>query len=192
LRRKQNGGSRRREQAGLGNVEKSQNRSEIYAAVAVLAVTAAIIGIIGVQSIWTFNAKVAEIRLASQRAVTGERINGLILAVVMDSRGVYMSANAEAAEKFAKPLMANLQQLDQFMAEWRAQMPESRRHEFDTAAASTRKFIEFRSELVRLGREVSTAKAREWGDNEANRSVRKQLNDDIKALADVNNQEIAA
>jgi methyl-accepting chemotaxis protein len=47
------------------------------------------------------------------------------------------------------------------MAEWRAQMPESRRHEFDTAAASTRKFIEFRSEPVRLGREVSTAKARE-------------------------------
>lgn len=36
-------------------------------------------------------------------------------------------------------------------------------------------FIEFRNELARLGTAVSSAAGREWGDNEANRSVRKAL-----------------
>ena len=44
-------------------------------------------------------------------------------------------------------------------------------------------FMEFRKELVRLGTEVSPAKGREWGDNEANRSVRTALNKDLDALA---------
>ena len=46
-------------------------------------------------------------------------------------------------------------------------------------------FIEFRKELVRLGTEVSPAKGREWGDNEANRSVRTALNKDLDAFAGI-------
>src|SRR5215475_11454807 len=33
-------------------------------------------------------------------ALNVERVNGLVYAVVMDSRGVYMSADKEAAKKF--------------------------------------------------------------------------------------------
>jgi methyl-accepting chemotaxis protein len=44
------------------------------------------------------------------------------------------------------------------------------------------KFIEFRNELARLGTEVSPAAGREWGDNDANRSVRKALNKDLERL----------
>ena len=36
---------------------------------------------------------------------------------------------------------------------------------------------------MRLGAEVSPAKGREWGDNEANRSVRTALNQDLDKLA---------
>ena len=40
-------------------------------------------------------------------------------------------------------------------------------------------------QLARLGVEVSPAAGREWGDNDANRSVRKALNGDLEKLADV-------
>ena len=46
-------------------------------------------------------------------------------------------------------------------------------------------FIDFRRELARLGTEVSPAAGREWGDNDANRSVRKALNKDLEKLAEL-------
>ena len=44
------------------------------------------------------------------------------------------------------------------------------------------KFQEFRRELVRRGTEISPASGREWGDNDANRTVRTALNNDLEAL----------
>ena len=44
-------------------------------------------------------------------------------------------------------------------------------------------FIDFRSELARRATEISPAAGRAWGDNDANRSLRTALNDDIEAFA---------
>src|SRR5262249_9658267 len=44
---------------------------------------------------------------------------------------------------------------------------------------------DFRKELVRRGNEIGPAAGREWGDNDANRSVRQALNKDLEALAKV-------
>jgi methyl-accepting chemotaxis protein len=46
-------------------------------------------------------------------------------------------------------------------------------------------FIDFREELARLGTEVSAAAGREWGDNDANRTVRKALNGDLDQLTKI-------
>ncbi|TMJ28281.1 MAG: HAMP domain-containing protein, partial [Alphaproteobacteria bacterium] len=46
-------------------------------------------------------------------------------------------------------------------------------------------FQEFRRELVRRGVEIGPAAGREWGDNDANRSVRKALNGDLTKLGEV-------
>ena len=46
-------------------------------------------------------------------------------------------------------------------------------------------FVEFRAELVRRANEISPAAGREWGDNDANRSVRSALNKDLEALSKV-------
>ena len=49
-------------------------------------------------------------------------------------------------------------------------------------ATRVKKFHDFRVELVRRGTEISTASAREWGDNEANRTVRTALTNDLDKL----------
>ncbi len=44
-------------------------------------------------------------------------------------------------------------------------------------------FIEFRKELVRRAVEIGAPAGRAWGDNDANRALRSQLNADLEALA---------
>lgn len=64
---------------------------KIYLVVALLALLTALIGVLGIDAMHTYNDKVYAIDRASARAIVGERVNGLIYAVVMDSRGIYMS-----------------------------------------------------------------------------------------------------
>jgi len=44
----------------------------------------------------------AAIETANREALNVERVNSLVYAVVMESRGVYMSADAGAAKKFSR------------------------------------------------------------------------------------------
>lgn len=156
-----------------------------------LAAAAVSIAIIGLETIWTYQKKVADIQLASQRAILGKEANSLVLLVVMDSRGIYMARDHAEAEKYAKPILANLKLLGARMEQWRALLPETRRSELDGGIKGTQNFIAFRTELVRLSREATLPEARAFGDNEANRSNRKKLDEELEALANSNSREIA-
>ncbi|WP_448192693.1 methyl-accepting chemotaxis protein [Azospirillum sp. sgz301742] len=162
--------------------------------VLVLALVSVVIATLGVQAMRTYDGHVAAITSASARAMLGERMNGLTLAVVMDSRGIYMSKDAKEAEKFAPALLKNLAVMDRMMQEWTAiaatATPAERARNADIAA-KVREFVTFRSELVRLGREVSTAAARTYGDNDANRANRQALNTLLQQQAEADNAEIA-
>ena len=164
--------------------------SKISCVVGLLVAVAALIGWFGVDAMRTYNSKVDAIRNASARTVIGGRIDALINAVVMDSRGVYMAHDKAEVEKFAKPLLANLKRIDERLAEWTALLPEARRPEMEAAHASVRQFIDFRTEMVRLGLEGGADKAREVGDNDANRANRQALNKAIQTLAAANDKEI--
>ncbi|HYH18347.1 MAG TPA: methyl-accepting chemotaxis protein [Azospirillum sp.] len=166
--------------------------TKVYAVVGLLAVVAVVIAAIALTTIRTLEANVDNIQRASERAVLGEQVNGLILAVVMDSRGIYMSRDRQESEKFAKPLLENLRVLEQRMADWQRLLPDARRGELTAGMNSVRKFIEIRSELVRLSREDTLEKARAFGDNDAARANRKKLNDEIQALAAVQAKEVTA
>ena len=159
--------------------------------VLVLALVSVAIATLSVQAMRSYDAHVAAITGASARAMLGERMNGLTLAVVMDSRGIYMSKDAKEAEKFAPALLKNLAAMDRMMQEWTAITPAAERARNAEIAAKVREFVTFRSELVRLGREVSTAAARTYGDNDTNRTNRQALNTLLQQQAEVDNAEIA-
>jgi methyl-accepting chemotaxis protein len=110
------------------------------------------------------------------------RINGLVYAAVMESRGIYMSADWNQAGPFAKNLLRDLDEMDATAKEWKEDVVESERGRIDDLARAIAQFISFRKELVRLAQFESTATARTYGDNDANRSVRAALNDKLVAL----------
>ncbi|MFZ3361664.1 MAG: methyl-accepting chemotaxis protein [Xanthobacteraceae bacterium] len=114
-----------------------------------------------------------------------ERVDALIYAVVMESRGIYMSPDIATAKPFAKGLMRFNDQIGDVMEEWKKSVLPEDAKAFAEFAARVQKFQEFRRELVRRGTEISPASGREWGDNDANRTVRTALNNDLGRLAKV-------
>jgi methyl-accepting chemotaxis protein len=166
--------------------------AKIYAVVGFLAAVAAVIGWFGFAAMQQYEAQVDSMRAAMARAVIGEKVNGLINAVVMDSRGIYMARDVKEVEKYGKPMVANLHVIDEQMAKWLALMPASRRSEMDAAMANTRDFIKFRTELFRIARDEDIAKGREYGDNDVNRANRQALNKEISGLAEQNYAQIDA
>jgi methyl-accepting chemotaxis protein len=112
-----------------------------------------------------------------------ERVNALIYAVVMESRGVYMSPDKPTAKKYGDGLLKFNEQIKKVVDDWRKVVRADDSEQFAAFAKRIEQFIEFRTELVRLGSEVSPAAGRAWGDNDANRNVRTALNKDLDALA---------
>jgi methyl-accepting chemotaxis protein len=112
-----------------------------------------------------------------------ERVNGLIYAVVMESRGVYMSPDIPTAKKYGAGLLQFNARIEQVVQQWRKNVRADDAAQFEEFSGRIAQFINFRQELVRLGTEVSPAKGREWGDNDANRNVRTALNKDLEKLA---------
>jgi len=164
----------------------------IYLSVAIIVAIAVGGGSLGVATLTSYRTLAHDMEAASLRAVLAERVNGLIMGVVMDSRGIYMSSTPAEAEKFGRPLLQSLDRLRATLGEWRALVPEARQGEFEEARKATEAFITFRTELVRLAHEVGPAEGRKFGDNDANRLNRSALNQSISALAVRNQEEVTS
>ena len=153
----------------------------LFAMTVVVAISVGIVGL------WTQSAQRRvgdEMRQTYLGQTYVERINGLVYAVVMDSRGVYMSEDPGKLDKYATGMTRNLDRMTADVAEWKKDVSPTLRQKFETLEARVAQFREFRLELARLGREVGYKAAREYGDNDANRSVRSALNKDLEALAE--------
>ena len=132
------------------------------------------------------NAALTEaVATASRAALNVERVNSLVYAVVMESRGVYMSTDAGRREEVRRWVAQVQQRHSRCRQELGGAGPGRRRRQFATFKKRIEQFIDFRKELVRRGVEIGAAAGREWGDNDANRQVRSALNKDLEALSRV-------
>jgi methyl-accepting chemotaxis protein len=123
----------------------------------------------------------------SEHALRGalylERINGLVYSAVMESRGIYMSNDWNKASGFAALLTGNLAAIPKLAEDWQKEVIASEADRVDKLKQQLSQFITYRTELVRLAKETSPAAAREYGDNDANRKNRSQLNEALKDLS---------
>src|SRR5689334_16458681 len=125
------------------------------------------------------------IETANLAALNVERVNSLVYAVVMESRGVYMSTEPAVVKKYGEGLLKFNERIHGVVDKWQGIVQTDDAEQFATFKKRIEQFIEFRKELVRRANEISPAAGREWGDNDANRSVRTALNKDLEALSKV-------
>jgi methyl-accepting chemotaxis protein len=111
-----------------------------------------------------------------------EKVNGLMYAVVMESRGISMSDDTEAAKPFGNRLLAFNDRIGNVIDDWRKTVAPADAARFEALAKRIADFQGFRRELVRRGIEESPEAARAWGDNEAARKVLTDLNKDLDGL----------
>ena len=154
----------------------------LFTAMTLVIATLAVVSVFNSQSFMKLE---REIESASVGARNVERVNSLIYAVVMESRGVYMSQDVATAKRFGAGLLKFNDEIGAIVKEWQKDVGADDREHFDAFAKRIAQFQEFRRELVRLAVEASPVAAREWGDNDANRSVRSALNKDLENLAQI-------
>jgi methyl-accepting chemotaxis protein len=132
------------------------------------------------------NAELMEaVDTASRAALNVERVNSLVYAVVMESRGVYMSTEPAVVKKYGDGLLKFNDQILAVVKDWQSIVRADDAEQFSVFKKRIEQFVDFRKELVRRGVEISGAAGREWGDNDANRTVRTALNKDLEALSKV-------
>ena len=135
------------------------------------------------------NAALTEaVAMASRAALNVERVNSLVYAVVMESRGVYMSSDTAVVKKYGDGLLKFNERILDVVRNWATLVQTDDAEQFATFRKRIEQFVEFRTELVRRGVEINAAAGREWGDNDANREVRAALNKDLEALSRVYNE----
>ena len=159
--------------------------AKLYTIFALLATATVALGMMAGVSSRDNSALTGEFETAFLGAQNVERVNGLIYAVVMESRGVYMSPDIPTAKGYAANLLKFNDRIAKVVEDWRKNVGAADAAQFAQFDKRIRQFMDFRKELARLGIEVSPAKGREWGDNDANRSVRIALNTDMDALAQI-------
>ena len=127
-------------------------------------------------SMWQSDRAEQAVDAANKGAMHIAHLNGMVYAVVMDSRGIYMSPDWKTAEPYGRGILEHLAELKKIAAAWRLVVIEAERAKVEALAANLEQFIAFRTELVRLAREETTATARLFGDNDVNRKSRSDLN----------------
>ena len=165
-------------------------KARLYAVIGLLALLPICGVVVALTALESSTRDKAALDRATRGTIRLERINGLVYAVVMESRGVYMSPNWPTAEKFAQNLTAHLAELEEAAAAWKQEAIASQQANVEELGRRIEHFVRFRTELVRLGKEDSTAAARAFGDNDANRNVRAALNQSLTILARAYEQEI--
>src|SRR5262249_28104865 len=71
-----------------------------------------------------------------------ERVNGLIYAVVMESRGVYMSPDIATAKKFGAGLLKFNDQIAKVVEDWKRHVHPADAADFETFSKRIAQFIE--------------------------------------------------
>jgi methyl-accepting chemotaxis protein len=171
--------------SGYGVASRLSLAAKLYSVFALFALLTAVITALSGYSSRRNTELTEAIETANSAALNVERVNSLVYAIVMESRGVYMSTEAAVVKKYGAGLLKFNDQIGVVVKNWQSLVQADDSEQFAVFKKRIEQFIDFRKELVRRGIEIDAAAGREWGDNDANRAVRSALNKDLEALSKV-------
>jgi methyl-accepting chemotaxis protein len=159
--------------------------TKLYAIFALLATVTVELAVVTVVNARHHQVLTDEFDAAQAGAQNVERANGLIYAVMMEARGVFLARDVAAAKPLAEGLSSLTDRIGGVIAEWQTRMRADdtpRFVEFSTRAA---RFQNFAHGLAKIATADGPQAARAWGDTSANQAMQKALNDDLGQLAQV-------
>ena len=157
--------------------------TKLYAIFALLATVT-----VGLAAVAVVNARhhvdlTSEFEAAQAGAQNVDRANGLIYAVMMEARGIYLARDAKAAQSHADSLLDINDRIGGVVADWQTRMRADDAQQFTEFSARAAHFQNFARELAHIATGVGPQAAREWGDTDVNNAIQKELSADLGQLA---------
>ena len=153
--------------------------AKLYAIFALMATTTLALAVVVVIGARHHALSADEFESANVGTLNAARVNGLIYAVVAESRGIYMTADAADRRQFVDGIGAFNAKIAAVVEDWRLSVRTDDAAAFAVFSKRIAAFIEHRAELARLGHD-NPAAASIWG--ESSRQMRQALNADMERL----------
>jgi len=166
----------------LTMIDNLRISEKISGIVGLLVVVLTLLVVMSIQTVRLQNEYRRGLTASAATAINIGRVNALIYAIVMESRGIYMSTDPATVKRYADELVRRNRELSAVMTEWEKTADFRDEGRFTAFRERILRFIAFRGELVRRATQIGPDAGRSWGDNEANRSLRVALNNDIEAF----------
>jgi methyl-accepting chemotaxis protein len=145
---------------------------------------------VAIQTMSSYQDKIEQARHASVTALLSERINGNIIAAVMESRGIFMSDDPKVLKSFADLLEKTLVQMNERVGRLVEIADADDRAKVEAIKQASDKFIAHRRDLIRVGLEQGGAASKELGYSGPNKESRVALSKAMQAFADENAKDI--
>jgi methyl-accepting chemotaxis protein len=172
----------------MANLPKLSIAAKLYVIFALLAAVTLVLAAQATINARNHAAMTDEFGAAFRAAHNFEEINGLIYAIGMESRGIYLSADIDEAKPFAESMLKYDDRLSEAMKRWQQAVAPEDLDRYRDFATRMQKYHEFRRELVRRALEISPAAGREFGFNSSSRMVSDTFHNDMGVLARIYSQ----
>jgi len=157
--------------------------AKLYAIFALMATTTVALSVVAVHSARNHAALTGEFESANSGSWNVERANGLIYALIAETRGIYAAQDRDSAAKEAAALLKVSGQIDTVIAEWQRSVRTSDSTAFSQFAVRISEFQAFVPELARIATESAPQAARLWSDKNHPAQARDALNKDLETLS---------
>jgi methyl-accepting chemotaxis protein len=165
------------------NLPKLSIAARLYAIFALMAATTVALSMVAVSNARNHAALTDEFESANNGSWNVERINGLLYATVMDTRGIYMSADRAEAAKYADSLLKVTDQISGVIGDWQRSVRNSDALAFSNFAVRINGYQESLYALAPVAKQSGAQAAREWSDKNQPAEIRSALSKDLATLS---------
>ncbi len=157
--------------------------ARLYAVFALMAATTVALSMVAVSQARDHAALTDEFESANAGSWNVERINGLIYASVMETRGIYLSADRAEAAKYADSLVKVSDQISGVIGDWQRSVRNSDAVAFSQFAVRINGYQDSLYALAPVAKQSGPQAAREWAEKNQPAAIRAALSKDLETLS---------
>lgn len=157
--------------------------ARLYTIFALMAATTVALSVVAVSNAHHHAALTDDFESANAGSWNVERINGLIYATMMETRGIYMSADKAEAAKYADALTKVTNQISSVIGDWQRSVRNSDALAFSNFAVRINGYQDYLYKLAPVAKQSGPQAAREWAEKNQPGETRAALTRDLEALS---------
>jgi methyl-accepting chemotaxis protein len=165
------------------NLPKLSIAAKLYTIFALMAATTLALSVAAVSSARYHAALTDDFESANAGSWNVERINGLIYATVMESRGIFMSGDQAEATKYADFLLKATDQISGVIGDWQRSVRNNDALAFSNFAVRINGYQDSMYALAPIAKKSGAQAAREWANKNQPAHVHAELSKDLAALS---------